>query len=182
MLIKARLEQHVAWKSKVIACLAQRWNNSFCVDNNNKKITATNYLGDSSDCVPTSQGLKHFLHYDAAMIKSKANRIPVIARKLGLSESIAQERISFIVHLTAYLDQVIFGDGLQPYDITIGGEGEYRIKVSSTADLEPKLQELRAAQGMQPWGVSKSYKLPGGLKVHTFIDLRWNEERFSTIF
>jgi len=69
---------------------------------------AANYSGGTIDYVPTSQGLKHFLHYDAAMIKSKKNRIPVIARKLGLSDTLTQERLSFLIHLTEFLDKIIF--------------------------------------------------------------------------
>lgn len=52
--IKANLEKHIEWKSKVVDCISNRWNNSFCVTNQNKKITVTNYLGGTSDYVPTS--------------------------------------------------------------------------------------------------------------------------------
>lgn len=86
-----------------------------------------------------------------------------------------------MVLLTETLDKLIFEDAATPTDITIGGEGGYRIKVNSQMELDEKLLELNATPGMQPWGISKSYKVKG-LTVHTFIDMRFNVERYSTIF
>eukprot|EP00347_Sterkiella_histriomuscorum_P009353 403341540 len=178
---KQNLESHLLWKSQIINCLSERWNNSFCVNAQNQKIAVENYLGDVNDTVSTSQGIKHFLHYDAAMIKSKVNRIPAIAKKLEITEDLVQERLSFMVLMTETLDRLIFEDGATPTDITIGGEGGYRIKVDNNMQLDEKLKELEGTTGMTPWGVSKSYKVEG-LTVHTFIDMRFKVERYSTIF
>jgi len=78
------LERHLIWRVKVNNCLFNRWNNSFAINGSNQKIQVENYLNDLTDTVSTNQGLKHFLHYDAAMIKSKTNRIPAIAKKLAI--------------------------------------------------------------------------------------------------
>ncbi|CDW73460.1 UNKNOWN [Stylonychia lemnae] len=179
--IEQMLEKHIQWKNRVDNCLYERWNNSFCVDAKNKKIQVQNYLNDLTDSVSTSQGLKHFLHYDAAQIKAKVNRIPAIAKKLDIAEELVQERLSFLVTLTETLDKLIFQDNAKPTDITIGGEGGYRIKVDSNEQVEVLLKQLDETPGQQPWGISKSYKIKG-LTVHTFIDMRYKVERFSTIF
>ena len=116
------------------------------------------------------------------MIKAKMNRIPAIARKMAMDETLVQERLTFLVHLTETLDKMIFQDKtVQPIDITVGGEGGYRIKVADNEECEAKVRELQATAGMEPWGISKSYKV-NGLTVHTFVDMRFKVERYSTIF
>jgi len=73
------------------------------------------------------------------MIKAKTGRIPVIAKKLGIPDELVQERLSFTVMLTATLDRIIFEEGVAPCDITIGGEGDYRVKVDTNEDIIAKL-------------------------------------------
>ncbi len=106
----------------------------------------------------------------------------MIAKKIGMTEP-AEERLSFMVQLTALLDKIIFEDKTALItDITIGGEGGYRMNVTDTQnDLDSILAELFATPGKTPWGISKSYKV-NGLTVHTFIDMRFNVERYSTVF
>ncbi len=53
-----------------------------------------------------------------------------------------------MVTLTATLDRLIFDEGLAPCDITIGGEGDYRIKVETNDQIDAKLNELHQAKGM----------------------------------
>lgn len=86
-----------------------------------------------------------------------------------------------MVTLTQTLDKLIFEDLAQAINITIGGEGGYRIKVQNDQELQLVLSELESSPGKAPWGVSKSYKIKG-LTVHTFIDMRYKIERYSTIF
>ena len=123
------------------------------------------------------------MHYDAAQIKSKVNRIPAIAKKLDIPDDQVVERLSFMVTLTETLDSLIFGTDstVKPTDITIGGEGGYRIKVQDNVECDKVLAELENTPGQAPWGISKSYKV-NGLTVHTFIDMRFKVERYSTIF
>ena len=87
--------------------------------------------GDSY--VPTSQAIKHFLFYDMAMMKDKMGRIPMIAKRLDIVP--AEECLSFMVQVTARLDKIIFQDkAAQITNITIGGEGDYRMDVTQEPD------------------------------------------------
>ena len=87
------------------------------------------------------------MHYDAAMMKSKTGRIPMIIKKLDISDP-AEERLSFLVQLTAHLDKLIFEDKtVQANDIVIGGEGDYRIKVENAADVDRIVNELMLTPG-----------------------------------
>jgi len=49
------------------------------------------------------------------------------------------ERLSFLVYLTATLDRMIFEENTLPFDITVGGEGDYRIKVESNDQIQSKI-------------------------------------------
>ena len=68
-----------------------------------------------------------------AMMKDKMGRIPMIAKRLDIVP--AEECLSFMVQVTARLDKIIFQDkAAQITNITIGGEGDYRMDVTQEPD------------------------------------------------
>ena len=159
-----------------------RWNYVCATDRKMKKI-AIRHITDGTetvDQIQSNQAMKHFVFYDMASLKGKAARASVIAWRMGMDTP--TEQLSFMVDLTAMLDHVIFAQAeARITNITIGGEGGYRLDVTDHPDYMQRVQELEATPGQAPWGISKSYEY-NGLTIHTFTDMRWGVERFSTVF